>query len=110
VHARRYFVEAGPTDPRAVEALAFIRTLYAVEKELQDDRRNGLHLGGNGSLGTTAVLLSLAASTKRAGLNPWEYFRHILSELPGRPPDDDLTDLLPDVWGRTRAGPANPPT
>ena len=38
MHARRYFVEAEPSDPRAVEALAFIRTLYAVEKELKDER------------------------------------------------------------------------
>jgi hypothetical protein len=38
VHARRYFVEAEPTDPRAVEALAFIRTLFAVERELKDER------------------------------------------------------------------------
>jgi hypothetical protein len=34
MHARRYFVEAEPTDPRAVEALAFVRTLYAVEREI----------------------------------------------------------------------------
>ena len=38
MHARRYFVEAEPTDPRAVEALAFIRTLYAVEREIKDER------------------------------------------------------------------------
>jgi hypothetical protein len=38
MHARRYFMEAEPSDPRAVEALAFIRTLYAVEKELKDER------------------------------------------------------------------------
>ncbi len=38
MHARRCFVEAEPSDPRAVEALAFIRTLYAVEKELKDER------------------------------------------------------------------------
>jgi transposase len=38
VHARRYFVEAEPSDPRAVEALAFIRTLYAVERQIKDDR------------------------------------------------------------------------
>jgi transposase len=38
MHARRYFVEAEPNDPRAVEALAFIRTLYAVEREIQDER------------------------------------------------------------------------
>jgi transposase len=31
-------VEAEPSDPRAVEALAFIRTLYAVESELKDER------------------------------------------------------------------------
>ena len=38
MHARRYFVEAEPSDPRAVEALAFIRTLYAVEREIKDER------------------------------------------------------------------------
>jgi transposase len=38
MHARRYFVDAESTDPRAVEALAFIRTLYAVEREIQDER------------------------------------------------------------------------
>ena len=31
-------MEAEPSDPRAVEALAFVRTLYAVEKELNDER------------------------------------------------------------------------
>ena len=38
MHARRYFMEAEPTDSRAVEALAFIRTLYAVEAELKVER------------------------------------------------------------------------
>lgn len=38
MHARRYFVEAEPSDPRAVEALAFIRTLYAVEREIKEQR------------------------------------------------------------------------
>ena len=38
MHARRYFIEAEPSDPRAVEALAFIRTLYAVEREIKDER------------------------------------------------------------------------
>ena len=38
MHARRYFVEAEPSDPRAVEALAFIRTLYAVEREIKEER------------------------------------------------------------------------
>jgi transposase len=38
MHARRYFVEAEPSDPRAVEALAYIRTLYAVEREIKEER------------------------------------------------------------------------
>ena len=38
MHARRFFVEAEPSDPRAVEALAFIRTLYAVEREIKEER------------------------------------------------------------------------
>ena len=38
MHARRYYVEAEPSDPRAVQVLAFIRTLNAVERELKDER------------------------------------------------------------------------
>jgi len=38
MHARRYFVEAEPSDPRAIEALAFVRTLYAVERTIRDER------------------------------------------------------------------------
>ncbi len=38
MHARRYFVEAEPSEPRAVEALAFIRTLYIVERDIKDER------------------------------------------------------------------------
>ena len=38
MHARRYFVDAVPSDPRAVEALAVIRTLYAVEREITAER------------------------------------------------------------------------
>jgi transposase len=38
MHARRKFVDAQDNDPRAVEALAFIRTLYAVEKDLKIQR------------------------------------------------------------------------
>ena len=31
------------------------------------------------------------------------------AELPARPLGTDLTDLLPDVWGRSRAGPLTVP-
>jgi hypothetical protein len=63
-----------------------------------------LHLGGDGGLKPTAVLLSISASTKRQAINPWVYLKHVLTELPARPPGADLTDLLPDVWARSRVG------
>ncbi|MDB5308761.1 MAG: Transposase family protein [Gemmataceae bacterium] len=67
-------------------------------------RRNWLHLGGDGGLKPTAVLLSICASIKRQGINPWVYLKHVLTELPTRPPSADLTDLLPDAWARSLAG------
>jgi hypothetical protein len=67
-------------------------------------RRNWLHLGGDGGLRPTAVLPSIAASVKRHGINPWVYLKDILTELPARSPVTDLTELLPDMWTRCRAG------
>ena len=190
MHARRYFVDAEPTDPRAVEALAFIRTLYAVEREIKvereklgetftdadvvrvrrtragpilaafadwldaqhrsatpkslfgqavgygrnqwaslvrylDDARfdldngaaerairplaigrsNWLHVGGDGGLKTASVLLSVCASARRNGLDPWAYLTHVLTEMSTRRAGADLDDLLPDraagATGRT---------
>src|SRR5262249_13894563 len=43
-------------------------------------RRNWLHIAGDGGMRYAAVLLSVAASAKRHGVNPWAYVRHILSE------------------------------
>lgn len=63
-------------------------------------RRNWLHLGGDGGLRPTAVLLSIAASVRRHGLDPWGYLTHVLSELPARATGADLSDLLPDRWAK----------
>jgi hypothetical protein len=187
MHARRYFVEAEPSDPRAVEALAFVRTLYAVERAIRDERdrpgctftdadvvrarqtragpilaafadwldvqhrsatpkslfgqavgyarnqwlsltryvddarfaidngvaerairplaigrANWMHVGGDGGLKTTSVLLSVCASATRHRLNPLSYLRNLLDHLAIRPAAADLADLLPDEWARTQ--------
>jgi transposase len=73
-------------------------------RPLATGRRNWLHLGGDGGLRPTAVLLSLAASTKRYGVEPWGYLRHVRTELPTRRPSAELTDLLPDGWTHARIG------
>jgi transposase len=68
-------------------------------------RKNWLHLGGDGALRPTAVLLSVTASVKRHGLDPWAYLKHVSTELPARPSGPGLSDLLPDKWARSQAGP-----
>jgi transposase len=66
-------------------------------------RRNWLHIAGDGGLRSGAVLLSVAASAKQHHVNPWDYVKHILTELPARPAGSDLSDLLPDVWAGAAA-------
>ncbi len=68
-------------------------------------RRNWLHLAGDGGLQPTAVLLSVTASVKWHGLDPWAYPKHVLTELPARSACADLADWLPDRWAQSPAGP-----
>lgn len=68
-------------------------------------RNNWLFLGGDGGLHSAAVLLSVVASAKRHGRNPWTYLRDVLTRLPARPPDTDLSDLLPDQWSPSELAP-----
>src|SRR5262249_53512848 len=63
------------------------------------------HLGGDGALRPTAVLLSVTASVRRHRPDPWVYLKHVVTELPARPPGPGLSDLLPDLWGRPQTGP-----
>jgi len=51
------------------------------------------------------VLLSVVASVKRHGVNPWAYLKRVLNELPARPEEGDLADLLPDRGGIRPTGP-----
>jgi hypothetical protein len=48
------------------------------------------------------VLLSVAASVKRHGLDPWAYLTHILTELATHSSGANLADLLPDAWAKSR--------
>jgi transposase len=68
-------------------------------------RKNWLHLAGDGSLRPTAVLLSVTASVRRHGLDPWVYLKHVLTGLPARSPRTGLSDWLPERWARSRDGP-----
>src|SRR5262249_4561772 len=45
---------------------------------------------------TAAILISILASAKRHGIEPFEYVRQLLIALSSK--DVDLRSLLPDVW------------
>jgi transposase len=84
VHDGRLTIDNGPAE-QTFRALAL-------------GRKNWLHIAGDGGLHSAAVLLSVAASAKRHGVNPWLYFKDLLTEVAARPADAELSDLLPDVW------------
>jgi hypothetical protein len=46
--------------------------------------------------------LSVAASVKRHGVNPWAYVRHALTESAAHQADADVADLPPDAWAKSR--------
>jgi hypothetical protein len=68
-------------------------------------RRNWLQIAGDGGLHSAAVLLSVAASARRHGVNPWVYVKRILTASAARPRAADFSDLLPDAWAQAAANP-----
>ncbi len=61
-------------------------------------RKNWLFVGGDGGLASAGVLMSLCASAKRHGLEPWAYLNDVLTQLAAKPAD--VTHLLPDAWAK----------
>jgi transposase len=61
-------------------------------------RKNWLFVGGDGGLPSASVLMSLCASAKRHGLNPWAYLTDVLTQRAAKPAD--VTHLLPDAWAK----------
>jgi transposase len=67
-------------------------------------RGNWLFVGSEAGGHRAAILLSIIASAKHCGVEPWAWLNAVLTELPLRlarkpstgPPD--LSDLLPDAW------------
>ena len=51
----------------------------------------------------SAVVYSLMLTCRACGIEPLAYLRHVLSELPQRPTDADITDLLPFNFAKSAA-------
>jgi transposase len=48
----------------------------------------------------SATIYSLVLTCRACGVEPYDYLLHVLKELPQRPPDADVTDLLPFNYAR----------
>ena len=59
-------------------------------------RNNWLFIGGDTGLSSAGVLLSLCASAKQHKLNPWNYLKDVLSQLPIA--GTNLDSLMPERW------------
>jgi transposase len=101
-----YAANQGPTLVRYVEDGRLTIDNAPAEQAIRPlaiGRRNWLQIAGDFGLKSAAVLLSLAASAKRHGVNPWAYVRHILAASAARPRAANFGDLLPDAWPHASA-------
>jgi transposase len=60
-------------------------------------RRNWLFMGSERGGHAAAVYMSLVATCKRAGVNPWEYFRDVFGRIMDHS-THKLDELLPGIW------------
>jgi len=66
-------------------------------------RKNWLFSDTVGGAKASSVIYSLALTCRACGVDPYNWFVHVLTELPQRGPDNDIEDLLPFNFKRKRA-------
>jgi transposase len=80
---------------RACEQAGHDNVAERAVRPLAVGRKNWLFIGGDAGLPTASVMMSLCASAKRHGLNPWAYLTDVLTRMSAKP--TGLTPLLPDA-------------
>ena len=85
-HARRHVYQARETDPRGIAV----------------GRNNWTFFGSDRAGKTMAILRSFVASCELLKLDPFEWFRDILSRIPTHS-IQQLDQLLPHAWSAARA-------
>ncbi len=61
-------------------------------------RKNWLFVGSERAGQRAAVLTSLIASCKNNFVEPWAYLKDVLTRLAYQPNEDELAELLPEIW------------
>ena len=67
-------------------------------------RKNWLFAGSDRGGRATAILMSLVATCKSLGIDPFAYLRDVLSSIPTHP-NSRLSELLPDQWQKQNSNP-----
>lgn len=100
------YTEDGDLDPDNNEAERAIRAIAI-------GRKNWLFCGSDNGGRTAATLVSICASCKRHGIDPWAYMRDVLVRV-STEPASRVRELLPDRWKAERevalARGADPPS
>ena len=63
-------------------------------------RKNWLFADTVAGAKASAIIYSLMLTCRACGVEPFMYLRHVLTELPQRAPEADVTDLLPFHFAR----------
>ena len=63
-------------------------------------RNNWLFADTAAGAQASAIIYSLMLTCRACGVEPFMYLRHVLTELPQRAPEADVTDLLPFHFAR----------
>jgi transposase len=61
-------------------------------------RKNWLFVGSPKAGQRAAILMSLVASCKNNGVEPWAYLKDVFTRLASQPTEEQLLELLPDRW------------
>jgi transposase len=65
------------------------------ERELATARNSWLFSDTVAGAKASAIVYSLALTCRACNVEPYAYLHHVLTELPQRAPDADISDLLP---------------
>ena len=77
-------------------------------KQMVIGRKNWMFAGSENGARNSAILFSLVVACKLCGVDPFAYFRDILTRLPHHPADR-IHELVPRHWQTHLAGRTSPP-
>lgn len=114
-HARRMFVDAIKAQSLLGKAIAYTRNQWqylsryvsdgrapvdnnVIERDIRPfctGRKSWLFSDSVAGAKASAMVYSLMLTCRACGVEPYAYLLHVLTELPQRAPEADITDLLP---------------